>query len=89
MSDSGGFFRVRLPSIKLAGASLSTLGRGRMGIFCSRLRTGRAVAAPAQRRLFGVSATPQAQCSITEQANTIRKPKARCIKLSIPGLAPF
>ena len=33
MSDSGGFFRVRLPSIKLAGASLSTLGRGRMGIF--------------------------------------------------------
>jgi hypothetical protein len=61
MSDSGGFFRVRLPSIKLAGASLSTLGRGRMGIFCSRLRTGRAVAAPAQRRLFSVSARPQAR----------------------------
>jgi hypothetical protein len=43
------------------------LGTGRMGIFCSRLRTGRAVAAPAQRRLFSVSAGSQACCFILEQ----------------------
>ena len=36
-------------------------GRGRMGIFCPRLRTGRAVAEPAQRRLFAVSARQQAR----------------------------
>jgi hypothetical protein len=71
-------------SVTIAGERiLSDLGTGGMGIFCSRLCGGTAVAAPASGGLLVCQQGHSRDCSVMEHSDS--RPMARCIKLSKPG----